>query len=329
MRRRSICVLAAVVGVALGGAALAPALAQDAYPSRPIRMIIPFSAGGPTDIVGRLLAERMGQQMGQRIVVENRTGAGVVVGADAVAKAPKDGYTFLYGTVSLAVTPAMFRQLPFDPVRDFTPAALTAKIPTVLLVNPNTIPAQTYQEFVAYARANEGRLTYGGGGQGTAGHMSSELFLSLAGIKMPVAQYRGNSPAMIDLLGGRIAFVMGIGAEAVNPIREGRLRGLVVSADRRLPQIPDVPAAPEVGLPGWEAYTWQMIWLPAGTPMEIVRRLNAEANTALRDPGLRQRLTADAATIIDDSTPESAAAYMAAEFNRWVPIMRAAGVVPQ
>lgn len=329
MRRRSIIVLAAAVGFALGGAALAPAFAQDAYPSRPIRMIIPFSAGGPTDIVGRLLAEQMGQQMGQRIVVENRTGAGVVVGADAVAKAPKDGYTFLYGTVSLAVTPAMFRQLPFDPVRDFTPVALTAKIPTVLLVNPNTIPARTYQEFVAYARANEGRLTYGGGGQGTAGHMSSELFLSLAGIKMPVAQYRGNSPAMIDLLGGRIAFVMGIGAEAVNPIREGRLRGLVVSADRRLPQIPDVPAAPEVGLPGWEAYTWQMIWLPAGTPMEIVRRLNAEANRALRLPSLRERLMADAATVIDDSTPESAAAYMAAEFNRWVPIMRAAGVVPQ
>ncbi len=306
----------------------AGASAQDSWPTRPIRMIIPFGAGGPTDVVGRVVFDQVSQQLGQRIVVENRTGAGVVTGADVVAKAPADGYTMLYGTVSLALTPAMFRQLPFDPVRDFAPIALLARIPTVLVINPDVVPARTLEEFISFVRARPDQIPYGSGGQGTAGHMSSELFLAQAGLRMPAVQYRGNAPAIPDLIAGRVAFVMEIGQSAVALVREGRLRGLAVSSRERMRQLPDVPAAPEVGLPGWEAYTWQMIWAPAGTPPAILRRMNAEANRALRVPAIRQRLEDSGATVIDDSTPESSAAYMREEYERWVPMLRAAGVQP-
>jgi len=304
------------------------AAAQEAWPTRPIRMIIPFSAGGPTDVVGRVVFEQMSQQMGQRIVVENRTGAGVVTGADVVAKAPPDGYTMLYGTVSLALTPAMFRQLPFDPVRDFAPIALLARIPTVMVINPDVVPARNLQEFIAYVRARPDQIAYGSGGQGSAGHMSSELFLAQAGIRMPAVQYRGNAPAIPDLIAGRVAFVMEIGQSALALVRDGRLRGLAVSSRERMRQLPDVPAAPEVGLPGWEAYTWQMIWAPAGTPRPILARTAAEANRAVQVPAIRQRLEDSGATVIDDSTPEGATEYMRREYERWVPMLRAAGVQP-
>lgn len=310
--------------------ALLPGLAkaQEAWPARPIRMIIPFSAGGPTDVVGRIIFEQMSQQLGQRIVVENRTGAGVVTGADVVAKSPPDGYTMLYGTVSLALTPAMFRQLPFDPVRDFAPIALLARIPTVLVINPDVVPARNLQEFIAYVRARPDQIAYGAGGQGSAGHMSSELFLAQAGLRMPAVQYRGNAPAIPDLIAGRIAFVMEIGQSALALVRDGRLRGLAVSSRERMRQLPDVPAANEVGLPGWEAYTWQMIWAPAGTQGPILARMAAEANRAVKVPAIRQRLEDSGATVIDDSTPDSAAAYMRQEYERWVPMLRAAGVQP-
>ena len=234
----------------------------------------------------------------------------------------------LYGTVSLALTPAMFRSLPFDPVRDFAPVALLARIPTVLVINPSLVPATNLAEFIAYVRARPDQIPYGSGGQGTAGHMSSELFLAQAGIRMPAVHYRGNAPAIPDLLAGRIGFVMEIGQSAVTLIQDGRLRGLAVSSPQRMLQLPNVPAAPEVGLPGWEAYTWQMIWAPAGTPPAILSRMNAEANRAVRIPAIRQRLVDGGATVIDDSTPESSAIYMREEFERWVPMLRAAGVQP-
>ena len=291
-------------------------------------MVIPFAAGGATDVVGRVIAEQVGQQLGQRIVVENRSGAGVVPGSDVVAKAAPDGYTMLYATVALALTPAMFRQLPFDPVRDFAPVALLARVPTVIVVNPEVVPARNLQEFIAYVRARPDQIAYGSGGQGSAGHMSSELFLAQAGLRMPAVQYRGNAPAVPDLLSGRIAFIMEIGSGALGLVRDGRLRSLAVSANARMRQLPDVPTAAEAGLPGWEAYTWQMIWAPAGTPPAILRRMNAEANSAVRVPAVRQRMEATGATVIDDSTPESSAAYMRQEYERWVPILRAAGVQP-
>jgi tripartite-type tricarboxylate transporter receptor subunit TctC len=304
------------------------AVAQAPWPARPIRMIIPFTAGGPTDVVGRVIFDRMSQQFGQRIVVENRTGAGVVSGADIVAKATPDGYTMLYGTVSLALTPAMFRSLPFDPVRDFAPIALLAKIPTVLVINPDVVPARNLGEFIAYVRERPDQIPYGSGGQGTAGHMSSELFLAQAGLRMPAVHYRGNAPAIPDLMAGRVAFVMEIGQSALALIADGKLRGLAVSTPQRMPQLPDVPAAPEVGLPGWEAYTWQMIWAPAGTPAAILRRMNAEANRAVQVAEIRRRLEESGAEVVSDSTPESSAAYMLQEFERWVPMLRAAGVQP-
>ena len=306
----------------------AAARAQEHWPNRPIRMIIPFSAGGPTDVIGRVVFEQMSQQLGHRIVVENRTGAGVVTGAEVVAKAPPDGNTMLYGTVSLALTPAMFRTLPFDPVRDFAPVALLARIPTVMVVNPDVVPAATLAEFIDHVRSRPDQIPYGAGGQGTAGHMSSELFLAQAGLRMPAVQYRGNAPAIPDLIAGRIAFVMEIGQSALTLIADGKLRGLAVSSRERMTQLPNVPSAPEVGLPGWEAYTWQMIWAPAGTPQAILRRMNAEANRAVRVPAIRRRLEDSGATVIDDSTPESAAAYMREEYERWVPMLRAAGVQP-
>ena len=306
----------------------AVASAQEPWPARPIRMVIPFAAGGATDVVGRVIFDQVSQQIGQRIVVENRTGAGVVAGSDVVAKSPPDGYSMLYATVSLALTPVMFRQLPFDPVRDFAPVALVARVPTVIVINPEVVPARNLEEFVAFVRARPDRIAYGAGGQGSAGHMSSELFLAQAGLRMPAVQYRGNAPAVPDLLSGRIAFIMEIGSGALGLVRDGRLRSLAVSAGARIPQLPDVPTSREAGLPGWEAYTWQMIWAPAGTPPAILRRMNAETNRALRVAAVRQRVEDTGAIVIDDSTPESAAAYMRDEYERWVPILRAAGVQP-
>jgi len=316
MNRRSLVAAASALPFA--------AQAQTDWPSQPVRLIVPFAAGGPTDVPARLLAEEMSRNLPNRIVVENRTGSGVVIGTDMVAKAPKDGLTILYTTVGHAVTRAMFDRLPFDPVADFTPIALVGQVPMIMLVN-NDFPARTMAEFIALIRANPGRYDYASSGNGGAVHLASELFLHQAGgLRMNHIAFRGSSAAYPDILAGRIPMIIDVAAGALGQINRGALRPLGISTARRSSLAPNIPTFIEGGVPGYEAYTWHMVLAPAGTPAPVVSAIHAAVTRAVN--AVRPRLTEMAMEVVQDSTPASAAAFLASEMAKWEPIIRAAGI---
>lgn len=310
----------------IAAAAAAPfaAQAQAEWPSQPVRMVVPFAAGGPTDVPARLLAEEMSRNLPNRIVVENRTGSGVVIGTDMVAKAPKDGLTILYTTVGHAVTRAMFDRLPFDPVADFQPIALVGQVPMIMLVN-NDFPARTMQEFIALIRANPGRYDYASSGNGGAVHLASELFLHQAGgLRMNHIAFRGSSAAYPDILAGRIPMIIEVAAGALGQISRGALRPLGISTARRSSLAPNIPTFIEGGVPGYEAYTWHMVMAPSGTPAPVVSAIHAAISRAVTQ--LAPRLTEMAMEVVQGSTPGSASAFLASEMAKWEPIIRAAGI---
>ncbi|MCS6890159.1 MAG: tripartite tricarboxylate transporter substrate binding protein [Rhodovarius sp.] len=326
MKRRS---LLAAAGLAPFAAA-APLGAQPAWPTQPVRMVVPFAAGGPTDVPARLLAEEMSRQLPHRIVVENRTGSGVVIGTDAVAKAPKDGHTILYTTVGHAVTRAMFDRLPFDPVADFTPVALVGQVPMIMLVNRD-FPARTLQEFIALVRANPGRFDYASSGNGGAVHLATELFLHMAGgpsgpLRMNHVAFRGSSAALPEIIAGRIPVIIDVAASALPYAQSGQLRALAISTRQRSSLAPDIPTFIEGGVPDYEAYTWHMVLTPSGVPMPVVQAINAAVNRALAQPHVATRLRELAMEVVQNSTPESTAAFLASEMAKWEPIIRAAGI---
>jgi tripartite-type tricarboxylate transporter receptor subunit TctC len=323
--------------LALGAGALAaPALgipdaqaqgqAQPVWPTGPVRMVVPFAAGGPTDVPARLIAEEMSKLLPQRIVVENRTGSGVVVGTDAVAKGPQDGSVVLYTTVAHAVTRAMFPRLPFDPIADFTPVALVGQVPVILLVHPS-FPATNVQEFVAVLRANPGRYDYASSGNGGAVHLATELFMHAAGgLRVNHVPFRGSSAAMPDVLAGRIPMIFDIAASALPYARSGELRALGISTKERSSLAPNIPTIIEQGVAGYEAYTWHMVMVRSGTPAPVVAAINAAVNAAVNLPAVQERLTGLAMQVVSNSTPASAAAYLASETAVWDPLVRAAGI---
>jgi tripartite-type tricarboxylate transporter receptor subunit TctC len=324
MERRALLQLAAAAG--LGTPSLAAG--QEAWPKQPIRMVCPFAAGGPTDVAARLVAEGLSGALRQRVIVDNRTGSGVVVGTEAVAKAPKDGYTFLYSTVAHSVLRPLFPNLSFDPVRDFQPVALVAVIPMLLMVNKD-VPARSLQDLIAMFRAAPGRYDYGSSGAGGAVHLATELFLRQAGdLKVNHVPYRGAAPAMPDLLSGNLTMFLNVASDGVDSVRRGATRALAVSAARRMPQLPDVPTFAEAGLPGYEAYTWHMLFAPAGTPAAIVRRLNESANAVMREERTLQRFGDMAIEARSDTTPDTAAQWLRAEMDKWEPLVRSAGIKP-
>ncbi|UFN48389.1 tripartite tricarboxylate transporter substrate binding protein [Roseomonas sp. OT10] len=303
-----------------------PAAAADAWPSQPIRFICPFAAGGPTDVAARLVADALGPVLPQRVVVENRTGSGVVIGTEATAKAPRDGYTFLYSTVAHAVLRPLFPNLSFDPVKDFQPVALVGTIPMLLMVNKD-VPARNLQELIALFRASPGKFNYGSSGAGGAVHLATELFLQQAGnLKVNHIPYRGAAPAMPDLLNGNLTMFLNVASDGVTSVQRGQTRALAVSASHRLPQLPDVPTFGEAGLAGFEAYTWHMLFAPAGTPMQIVQGMNAAVNRVMGEERMRQRFTEMTIEPNAASTPESAARWLQAEIAKWEPLVRAAGI---
>src|SRR5215212_2152982 len=324
MSRRALLKLAASAGLAPPSLAAA----QEAWPKQPIRMVCPFAAGGPTDVAARLVAEGLSGVLRQRVVVDNRTGSGVVVGTEAVAKAPKDGYTFLYSTVAHAVLRPLFPNLSFDPVRDFQPVALVAVIPMLLMVNKD-VPAKSLQDLIAMFRAAPGRYDYGSSGAGGAVHLATELFLQRAGgLKVNHVPYRGAAPAMPDLLSGNLTMFLNVASDGVDSVRRGATRALAVSSADRMPQLPDVPTFAEAGLPGYEAYTWHMLFAPAGTPAAIVRRLNESANAVMWEERTLQRFGDMAIEARSDTTPDTAAQWLRAEMDKWEPLVRAAGIKP-
>jgi tripartite-type tricarboxylate transporter receptor subunit TctC len=328
MLRRQVLALSALATPALAPSALAQT-ATD-WPSAPVRFIVPFAAGGPTDIPARMIAEEMSRALPNRIVVENRTGSGIIIGTDLVAKAPKDGLTVLYTTVGHAVVRALFSRVPFDPIADFTPVALVGQIPMIMMVN-NNFPARTLPELIALVRANPGRFDYASSGNGGAVHLASELFLHMAGgaagpLRMNHIAFRGSSAAMPDVLAGRIPMMLDVAAAAVPYIQRGELRPLAISTRARSPLVPNVPTFIEQGVADYEAYTWHMVLVPSGTPAPVVRAINAAVNRAVALEPVRNRLTELTMQVVTDSTPDSANAFLRAEIAKWEPIIRAAGI---
>ena len=319
-----------VLGLAAAGA-LAPIAARAqaaAWPSAPARVVVPFAAGGPTDIPARLLADEMSKFLPHRLVVENRTGSGVVIGTDLVAKAPKDGQTILYTTVGHAYLPGLFDRLPFDPVADFTPAAFIGQIPQIMLVHKD-FPARTLPELIALLRANPGKYDYASSGNGGAVHLGTELFLFMAGrLQVNHISFRGSSAAMPEVLSGRIPMIFDVASGALPYIQRGELRPLAISTRTRMPYAPDIPTFIEGGVPDFECYTWHMAMTPSGTPAATVNAINAAFNRALALPNVQERLSQMSMNVTTDSTPESAARFLASEMAKWTPVIRGAGIRP-
>jgi tripartite-type tricarboxylate transporter receptor subunit TctC len=313
----------------LGAAALlgAPAIArsQSPWPSQPIRLVVPFAAGGPTDIPARLFAERIGEALPQRMIVENRTGAGVVVGTEAVAKAPKDGHTLLYTTVAHASLRPLFPRLPFDPAADLVPIALVGVIPMIITVGKD-FPARTLRDLEQRLKAERGGLDYASSGNGGAVHLAAALMLQRMGAQANHIPYRGTAAAMPDVLNGTIPIIVDVATSAVPFVQRGETRALAVMDDQRLPQLPDVPTTAEAGYPGLEAFTWHMVMAPSGTPEPVIRQLNAAFNRVAAEAEVKQRLSDLAMRLVSDSTPTSAAAWLRRETEKWEGLIRDANI---
>lgn len=298
----------------------------QAYPARPLRLIIPFAPGGTNDIIGRLVAQKLGDAIGQQVIPDNRGGAGGSIGMELASKAAPDGYTIVIGHIgTLAVNPTLYSKLAYNPVRDFDPITLIAKLPNLMAVNP-TVPAKTVAQFIALAKSRPGKLTYGSGGVGGAGHLATEYFRLLTKIDLVHVPYRGTGLAVIDVISGQLDMVMA-GVPAIVPhTRTGKLRALGVSSLTRLSILPNIPTIAESGAPGYDATQWYGILTPAGTPKAILASLHAGLEKALASPSLRERFVADGAEPVT-TTPEEFTAFMKREIARWAPVIRKAGLV--
>ena len=297
--------------------------AQDSWPSRPLRMILPFPPGGGTDILGRLIAERLAAGLGQPVVTENRGGAGGNVGAEAAARSAPDGYTIVLVAPSLAISPTLYSKLNYDPVKDLAPVSLVATVPNVMVTQPS-LPGEL-QAFIAAVKARPGALNFGSGGAGTSNHLAGELFNLVAGTKLVHIPYKGVNLAMQDVLGGNVHLVF-IGIPAAAPhIKAGKLRALALVAPQRSGALPDVPTVAEAGLPDFEVTTWYGILAPAGTPRGIINRLNAELVKVMHAPELKEKLAASGTEPLT-STPDEFAAYIRKEIAKWGDVIRKAGV---
>jgi tripartite-type tricarboxylate transporter receptor subunit TctC len=305
---------------------LAGAKAEDNYPSKPVRIIVSFSAGGPTDIVARVVGAKMGDLLGQQFVVENRVGAGGNIGADQVAKSPSDGYTLLMATVSThAINPGLYRNMPYDPVRDFAPVAQIGVTPTLLGVHPS-LPATDVKSLVALTKQNPGKYTYGSSGLGSILHLCGEQFKALAGgINIVHVPYRGSAPMMSDLVGGQISMAFDATPTAMPQAKAGAIRAIGAGMATRMRAMPELPTLQEQGLKGFECYTWNAILAPAGTPQAIVDRLSESISTALADPAIIHRLEETGVDPTPGSTPQKATAFVKAELAKWGPIIKASG----
>jgi len=323
MRRRLLRAFGAFALASVAAAAGPAAVAADAFPSKPIRFVVPAAAGGPTEIVTRLLAERMTQSMGVSVIVEAKPGAGGNIGADAVAKAAPDGYTILVGTIGTnAINQTLYKSMPFQPQKDFVAVTQVVSYPLVVVVNPN-LPVRSVADLIAYAKANPGKLNRASGGSGTSMHMSGELFNEMAGVKMQHIPYKGSLPALTDVIGGQadVAFDSLVIAQPL--IKSGKLRAIAVTGPERSPAAPDLPTVAET-LPGYAMTSWIGVFAPAGTPRPVVNRLQQEIAKALADPRVREQLKSQAAEPVA-STPDEFARFTAEETKKWAPVVKASG----
>lgn len=305
----------------------APVQAQTVYPTRAVRLIVPSSPGGGTDISTRILAPQLSRFLGQQVVVENRPGAASIIGTEAVAKAAPDGYTLLMGISALAINPAMYKNVPYDALKDFEPIAQTVALSNVLTIHPS-LPPRSLKEFIAFARARPGQLDFASAGNGSSPHLSMELFLVMTRLKMMHVSYKGSGPAVTDLIAGHMLVMMPNMLSAQSHIRSGRLRALGVTGSGRAPGAEDIPTIAEAGVPGYEAVQWYGMLAPAGTPRDIISKLHTGVARALEHPDVRKRLMNDGAEPVG-SSPEAFAAYLRAETVKWAQVIRAAGIKPE
>ncbi|MCQ4158576.1 tripartite tricarboxylate transporter substrate-binding protein [Roseomonas sp. GC11] len=303
-----------------------PALAQAPWPSRPVRMVVPFAAGGSTDVSTRLLAPKMQEVLGQPVVIENRAGAGGTLGSDAVAKSPADGSVFLMGTISTHVLAVgLYRErLPYDPVKDFTAVAPTVLVPICITVHPS-LGVRTLAELIALLKANPGKYAYGTGGAGGSAHIAAVSFLNAIGAEATHVPYRGSAPMMNDLVAGLVGIGFDTPALIAQHHKSGALRCLAIATDEHSTLMPEVPTAAEAGLPGYKAYSWFGVFAPAGTPAPIVARMNEAVRAAVTDTATTQRLKEMELPPIEKGSPADFAAFLKSELDLWVPLVRASG----
>jgi len=299
------------------------AIAQT-WPAKPIRIVVPFPAGGSTDIVGRLLADKLSQSLGQAVVVDNRAGAGGTSGSDVAAKAAPDGYTFLLGTSSThAIAPALYPKLAYDPVKDFAPVSLVGTATILMVVHPS-VTAKSVAEFVALAKAKPGAMMFGSTGNGSVSHLTAEYFKSLAGIDMQHVPYKGDAPMTLDLVAGRVQVAFGTAVAFLPQVQAGKLNALAVTDARPSPVAPQLPTVAASGLPGFEVLQWFGLLAPAGTPREIVARLNADVGKALQHPDVQEKLKGLGMQIVG-GPPEQFGSFMRAEAVKWARIVKDSG----
>jgi tripartite-type tricarboxylate transporter receptor subunit TctC len=320
-------IVRAVVAGLSAAAMFASAAAQaQVYPAKQLRLIVPYPAGGGTDFFARTVATQMSAQIGQQIVVENRPGAATIIGAESVAKSPADGYTLLLGdTATFSVNPALYKKLPYDPQRDFSPVTLTGRFALLLVVNLTKLPVGSVNELLEQAKKAPGRIDYASPGPGSPHHLAMEMFKQRTGVQFTHVPYKGAGPAIQDLLSGQIPLMFLDLAAGAPQIRAGKLKALAVASDKRIVALPDLPTVGESGLPGFEAWAWQALAAPAGTPKDVVARLNAEFRKAIANPDIRQKLV-DAGIDPLQSTPEDASAYMRSEAAKWAKVIADGGI---
>jgi tripartite-type tricarboxylate transporter receptor subunit TctC len=300
------------------------ALAQQDWPARPVRVVVPFAPGGATDILGRLTASELGTALNQSFVVENRTGGGGNVGSDLVAKSAPDGYTLLFGAAgNIGINPSLFANMPYDPARDLAPISLMAEVTNILVVHPS-VNARSVAELIALGRASPDGLVYASSGNGSTIHLSAELFRSLTGLKMTHVPYRGSAPAMADLLAGRVQLMFDNLPSALPHVRDGRLRALAVTAARRDPALPDLPTMQEAGIAGYQATSWFGLFAPTGTPRPIIERLAREIHAFVQRPAVMERIRSLGAQPIVN-TPDEFSVMVRAEIRKWGEVVRASG----
>jgi tripartite-type tricarboxylate transporter receptor subunit TctC len=312
---------ACVAALVLAGS---PGALAQAWPAKPVRIVVPFPPGGTTDILARAAGLRMTEAWGQPVVIDNRPGAAGNIGAELVAKAPNDGYTMLMGTVGThAINASLYARMPYDHVKDFAPVVLVAAVPNVLVVHPS-VPANSVAELVAYGKANPGKLNFASSGSGTSIHLAGELFKVSTGLTMQHVPYKGSAPALTDLVGGQVQLMFDNLPSALPHIKAGRLRALAVTTAARAPALPEVPTVAESGLPGFEASSWFGLLAPAGTPADVIAKVNGELARWIASPEAKERLLAQGANPAG-GTPEDFARHIAAETAKWARVVKASG----
>ena len=308
-------------------ALLCAPIAHAQYPNRPVRIVVPSSAGGGTDIIARIVAPRLSERLGQQIVIDNRPGAGTMIGGEVVAKAPPDGYTLLMCVSTLATNPIIYRKVPYNALTDFAPVTLVLAAPNILVVHPS-LPVKTVKELIWFAQARPGQLNFASAGAGTGPHLAMELFMSMSGTRMVHIPYKGSAPAMIDLVSGQVTTMTATMLTGLPHVRTGRLRALGITGLARIAAAQDVPTIAEAGVPGYEAVQWYGLVATAQTPKDIVMRLNREMTAILQSNDVKERFVSDGGDTVP-TTPEEFARYIRNETEKWARVAKTAGIKPE